>query len=329
MRAVNRRREWPDQARMTRFFAAPAAFGLLLLLARPAVAPAAPADVDVGPYLPRCGRAAETRVPIPSWDGERLAGLRQLMARVPPGGAGLVYVELGPQEDDVAVEEAGKAYSATVRFAGPGADAGVIKLSALDQAQPEDGAYHFVGFFDVRLEPGPNGAIALARHDTFDVVSTGRYCLGAGDATAPPTPAASPPAAQSGSLPECRRTNESRVPIATWKPKLTRKGDLRTAPPTGNGRIVFITVDPAKDDCSANPDKLYSFSLPEDPGAPDSGGLAVNLRGNRATAGSGCRLDGFFMNEPVFGMHQGWIETYFGAIARDRVLASGHYCLAR
>jgi hypothetical protein len=299
----------------------------LLLACRSA--PAAPADVDVGPYLPRCSRAAETRVPIPSWDGERLARLRQLIAKVPPGSAGLVYVELGPSEDDVAVEEAGKAYSATVRFAGAGAEAGEIKLSALDQAQPQDGAYHFVGFFDITREPAPKGAIALARHDTFDVVSSGRYCLGDGGAPAPVASRAPPPAAQAGALPDCRRSNESRVPIAIWKPKLTRKGDLRTAPPTGNGRIVFITVDPAKDDCSADPDKLYSFSLPEDPRAPDSGGLAVNLRGNRVTVGSGCRLDGFFMNEPVFGIHQGWTETYFGAIDRARIVASGHYCLAR
>jgi hypothetical protein len=298
-----------------------------LLLACSSAAPAAPADVDVGPYLPRCGRTAETRVPIPSWDGERLARLRQLIVKVPPGGAGLVYGELGPSEDDVAVEEAGKAYSATVRFTGAGADAGEVKLSALDQAQPQDGAYHFVGFFDVTRAPAPTGAIALRRHDTFDVVSSGRYCLG-GDEAAALAPAP-PPAAQTGSLPQCRRTNERRVPIATWKPKLTQKGDLRMAPPTGNGRIVSITIDPPKDDCSADPDKLYSFSLPEDPRASDSGGLAVNLRGNRVSIGSGCRLDGFFMNEPVFGIHQGWTETYFGAIDRARVVASGHYCLAR
>lgn len=34
------------------------------------------------------------------------------------------------------------------------------------------------------------------------------------------------------------------------------------------------------------------------------------------------------MNEPVYGMHQGWGETYFGAIDEKPIVAAGHYCMA-
>ena len=59
------------------------------------------------------------------------------------------------------------------------------------------------------------------------------------------------------------------------------------------------------------------------------GGLSINLGGKGTSDGSGCRFDGFYMNEPVFGMHQGVIETYFAPIDETRILASGAYCLMR
>jgi hypothetical protein len=58
-------------------------------------------------------------------------------------------------------------------------------------------------------------------------------------------------------------------------------------------------------------------------------GLAVNFRGNNEPFDGGCRFDGFFLNEPVYGMHAGAIETYFGAIDKGRVVSTGQYCLAR
>ena len=54
----------------------------------------------------------------------------------------------------------------------------------------------------------------------------------------------------------------------------------------------------------------------------------INLRGNRTPTGKGCRFEGFYMNEPVAGIHQGWTESYFGAIDRKRIVASNHYCMA-
>ncbi len=117
------------------------------------------------------------------------------------------------------------------------------------------------------------------------------------------------------------------------------------APPTGNGGIVYISIEDPNESCykhdppwtadSPLSDELYSVELPNDPVVLSngerlkSGGLSINLRGNRKPAGTGCRFDGFYMNEPVFGVHQGWVETYFAAIDQKRIVASNHYCMAR
>jgi len=35
------------------------------------------------------------------------------------------------------------------------------------------------------------------------------------------------------------------------------------------------------------------------------------------------------MNEDVMGMHQGWIETYFGAVDKKDIVLSNDFCLVR
>jgi len=310
-----------------------AAFGLLLLVACHGAAIAAS---DVDPYLPRCRPSRETRVPVPTWDdGDgKLASLRRLLSRWPSGTALVVYGSFGAVEEDVRIEDEDKGYTVKITFQGNEREAGEIDITALERPQFNMGFYHYWGFFEVSPPASPRGAIALRRLDTFDVVSSARYCLGNG---APPVTArktAAAQVAQSGSLPACRRGEESRVPIATWKPKLTRNDvglfDVHAAPPRGNGRIVYISIDVPTHDCAAyaSDSELYSVSLPEPPGSSWPG-VAINLRGNTRPVGSGCRFEGFYMNEPVAGMHQGWTETYFGAIQRERIVASDHYCMAR
>lgn len=58
------------------------------------------------------------------------------------------------------------------------------------------------------------------------------------------------------------------------------------------------------------------------------GGLAVNLKGNTRHANGICSFSGFYMNQSVEGMHQGWIETYFGAVDMQKLILSNKYCLA-
>jgi hypothetical protein len=134
-----------------------------------------------------------------------------------------------------------------------------------------------------------------------------------------------------GVLPNCA-PNDTRTPVALWAPRLDDRGDLLSGPPpTGDGRIVYIEVagDNDRQGCAAAPpDKLYSFSLPNKRGDSGAGGVAVNLRGNVQFANGYCYFSGFFMNEPVFGVHQGWTETYFGAVDKFKIIHSGRFCLA-
>ena len=54
----------------------------------------------------------------------------------------------------------------------------------------------------------------------------------------------------------------------------------------------------------------------------------MNSRGNTQFANGTCHFSGYYMNEDVQGMHQGWIETFFGAVDKKEVVMSGRYCLA-
>jgi len=305
----------------------PGALGLLLLLACHGPAMAAS---DTDPYLPRCKSARETQIPVPTWDDNDTTNLRQLMS-TPPGASRVVYAALMAPDENVEIEKADQGYSVKYTFEPNSLQRNVhpgeVMVTASDRPQHSFlGIYAYSGFFEISVPSSPESMIALRRLETFDVVSSGRYCLGNGMPPAPPRKAPAPHAARSGSLPACRRLHESRIPIVTWKPKLTSKEYLTSAPPEGDGRIVHISIKARY--CHRDPDELYAFGLPRDPKAPENGGRYVNLRGNTAKDGRGCRLDGFFMNEPVTGIHQGWTETYFGAIDRKRIVASNQFCLA-
>jgi len=127
------------------------------------------------------------------------------------------------------------------------------------------------------------------------------------------------------------RLLDSRERVPVWKPELNDKGYLSSVPPTRDGQIVFIEIsgDNETVGCSsASKDKLYSFSIPNDVNNIGAGGLAVNLRGNVQFANGYCIFSGFYMNQRVFGMHQGWIETYFGAVDKFELVKSGRFCVS-
>ncbi|HHK73804.1 MAG TPA: hypothetical protein ENJ57_01425 [Rhizobiales bacterium] len=126
---------------------------------------------------------------------------------------------------------------------------------------------------------------------------------------------------------------DSKIAVPVWSPQVNKKGVLSSEPPSGEGLIVYIrfAADNATDDAeclNADPDKLYPFIFPEDRNNPYNGGLAVNLRGNVRYSNGMCVFSGFYKNKPVPGAHQGWIETYFGAVDASQVVNSGRYCLS-
>jgi hypothetical protein len=295
---------------------------LFLLLAPGRLAATSPDE----PALPHCRQAGEALEPIPAWY-KNLHGIRQFTSD-PPSTGGIVYISFSAEAEDVEVEESEVAYSISLKPDPRGSDSNRLKVIFWDKPQRANGYYHFSGFYSPDMEPAEQTQITLHRLDTFGIVSSRLFCLGdrpaAARAVAHNVPA--PRSATTGFLPWCRRVGDNRIPITMWKPKLTPKGQLRGEPPTGNGRIVYISIAAPKERCG-DPDGLVSFSLPNDENDVGSGGLAVNLRGNGELFERGCRFYGFFMNEPVFGLHQGWAETYFGAIDKEQVVATEQYCI--
>lgn len=130
-------------------------------------------------------------------------------------------------------------------------------------------------------------------------------------------------------LPTCK-ANDDRIAVPSWTPEVDERGNLTSAPPQKDGQVVFVDLvaDNEHVDCSAaKPDRLFAFSLPNDPKDPlGAGGLAVNLRGNVQFANGFCYFRGFFINSDVMGMHQGWTETYFGSVDKFEVIKSNRFC---
>ncbi len=129
-------------------------------------------------------------------------------------------------------------------------------------------------------------------------------------------------------MPVCK-PGDKRIHIPVWEPSVDEKGNLSSAPPQKDGQIVYILLfqDASKTTCKES--KLNSFSRPTNPANPMEGGLAVNIRGNTQFANGICYFKGYFMNEDVMGIHQGWVETYFGAVDKEKVVMSDKYCLSK
>jgi hypothetical protein len=129
---------------------------------------------------------------------------------------------------------------------------------------------------------------------------------------------------------EICKKNDSRTRVPVWNPSVDKDGNVSSEPPMNDGQIVFIELyqDNSAIGCSNAPqDKLYSFSSPNNPKDASEGGLVTNIRGNVQFANGTCYFSGFFMNEQVMGMHQGWIETFFGAVEKKDMAMSGRFCL--
>jgi len=131
-----------------------------------------------------------------------------------------------------------------------------------------------------------------------------------------------------GPIPICEpKDRRTRIPV--WTPSVDGEGNLSSDPPQHDGQIVFIELWADAKNAECKDSALNSFSRPTNPKDPMDGGLAVNLRGNTQFANGTCYFRGYYMNEQVMGIHQGWIETYFKAVDKEKVVLADKFCLAR
>lgn len=129
-------------------------------------------------------------------------------------------------------------------------------------------------------------------------------------------------------VPVCT-TGDGRTKVPVWQPSLDDSGNLSSNPPQKDGQIVYIHLHQDASKTTCNDKELNSFSRPENPKEIMEGGLAVNIRGNTQFANGICYFSGYYMNEDVMGMHQGWVETFYGALDKKEIVMSGKYCLSK
>src|SRR6266850_3293253 len=134
-------------------------------------------------------------------------------------------------------------------------------------------------------------------------------------------------ASEDPALPLCRAIGEFRTPVLTWVAWVTPEGKLSAAPPHGNGRMVYIdlSVGDNHEACASPPGDGFSFQFTDETSGPQSGGLRLNFPNNRTNYywKYGCVFNGFYVNEPVPGVRDGWRETSFRPVDRFEVMASG------
>jgi hypothetical protein len=259
-------------------------FVLLVVLCADATSALALSDE---PVLPPCRHAGETRIPVPVWR-EDLSGVQPLMSgRVSDAGK-IVYVSYSAPRQDVQVEESDVAYTVALRPGRHEPDAVVEKVTFWGPAQSAQDNVHFSGFYALQTAGAAMGGIMLHRLETLDIVSSRRFCI-AGHLSVRPAIERVPPVGQTAFLPWCRLSHETRISIPTWEPQLTAEDRLPSEPPTGDGKIVYVSFDAPKKHCDRDPDRLLAFSLVKtesDRAGVD--GIAVNFRGNanRSTAGA-------------------------------------------
>ena len=125
-------------------------------------------------------------------------------------------------------------------------------------------------------------------------------------------------------LPTCK-PGDGLTPIPVWQPSIDDKAYITSEPPQQAGQVIYIRASYAPTDTACNDETLHPLALRNTDGDP--GGLSVNVKGNTTASNGNCTFDGFYRNEEVPGMHQGWIETYFGAVPASTV-SDGKHCLA-
>jgi hypothetical protein len=289
---------------------------------------------EVSPALPRCKPAGESRTPMPIWSPE--VTHEGKLSSAPPEGTGVVYLDLWAENDDVHCAGALDNEYYTFTFPGRTPRDGIeVNIRGPARYVGFGGMCSYSGFYISEWAEHDGERQSTFRPvSKFGVMSSGLYCLGKWRHAAPrpADPPVAPPIAsgQEATLPVCKRSGEERVPIPVWAPQMSRNyEDVFSEPPQGDGRIVHISIGLAPGTpCTWYSHDLFSFALPSDPKHRENGGLEVNLRGNATEKNGRCVLEGFYMNEWVPGIQQGWVSTYFGAVDEKAIIQSATYCLA-
>jgi hypothetical protein len=131
----------------------------------------------------------------------------------------------------------------------------------------------------------------------------------------PPLGAAQP------ALPPCKAAGDERIPVSTWSATLTKDGHLSSAPPLGNGRIVYFSLAADEGAIESNDSAdIHSFVVPNE--APRLPELQVFMRGKVQVANGKIYFSGFYVNEP----ERNASRTCFRRIETLDVVLSGRYC---
>lgn len=283
-----------------------------------------------GVALPDCRRSGEDRVPVATWSGD-ITNSPEPSTQPPPPmpGGTVIYLSLTINPallDDPDAGCSGDERSFTLRF-------------PKNAKRPEAGGVivHLRGEFEFRLGCTATGfytssAASNIREGWTDIWLQdveGRmafyphYCFA--------NPKHWPQPAKPKVLPACTGASDNRTPVPVWRPQLTARGELTSAPPQGDGMIVSIAIDTQRDAhgvCAEWDHGHFGFLLPKDASAAAPSGLLVTLLGNEKLLPDRCRLSGYYMNEPVFDQSGGLSRTHFSSVNADRLIETGQFCLA-
>jgi hypothetical protein len=301
--------------------------GLLAKLAVAFLSAVSPSLAAAQPALPRCRSVHELRMPMPVWSPKVTDGK---LSSTPPQGKGrIVYIDLYSDDYYAGCKEPEKEKVYIFEFLhGKSVGSGGLRVNIhdpKDHKQTSDGATCiFMGFYSNEPVNDAHDGWTETNFwpvDKFEIMSSGRYCLSDGRSV--------PRAEPRDSLPTCKRSGEDRTPVPVWQPKRTPGGDLRSLPPMGDGKFVYISVV-RDEDCSAEwPDRPYQLSISYQYKGMPSGGFGVTLIGNSGSQNGHCVWSGIYMNQTTPGLHMGWAETTFVGVDTAKLISSGQFCLVR
>jgi hypothetical protein len=129
---------------------------------------------------------------------------------------------------------------------------------------------------------------------------------------------------------KCSLFFENRTKIPIWRPSVN--GDyINQEPPMQDGMLVYIDISADNEavNCAGlRKGEIYHLTYLNNPktGSFD-GGLEVGISGNVQFANGMCYFHGFYVNEMVMGMWQGFIATHFKAVRTGEVTLSGRFCV--
>lgn len=284
--------------------------------------------------LPDCRRSGEDRVPVAVWSGDvgETPDVNTPAPLPPMPGGTLIYLWLtidqallDDHDADCSMEGGERAFTLKFPKDPKRPDAGGVRVHLRGETGFQLGACSVSGFY----VSAPASNIREGWSDIWLRENAGRipsfagYCV----ADAKPRPQPATPRA----LPACKGASDTRTPVPVWRPQLTARGEIASAPPQGDGMIVSIAIDTKKDAngvCVGWDGSYFKFLLTKGASTAAPDGLLVTLLGNDEVLPGKCRLSGFYMNEPVFDHSNGLSRTYFSSVDAGRLVVSGQFCLA-